>query len=263
MQRIVSASNETFRAFARLCRDKQARDSEGLCVLDGLKLAADAAGSGLPILQLWATEFCMEKHAEQMRPLAAAAERLFLLGDAAAKKASELKAPQGVFAVVRRPAPCSVAELAEQPRILGLCSLQNPENVGAAVRSAAALGFGGVLLSADCADLWSPRALRAGAGCQLRLSTAVAEDFTAAVRQLSAAGVCTLASALHRDALPISRVERRQRMFVAVGNEGNGLPQAVIDACDSAVVIPMSGAAESLNAAAAAAILLWELRRDG
>ncbi|MBQ9959286.1 MAG: RNA methyltransferase [Oscillospiraceae bacterium] len=260
MREITSAENEKLKQFTRVCREKKLRDEMGVCVLDGAKLCADAHAGGLRVLQLWLSEDAAERYGEQLQGVAAAADEVFVLRAKAAAKLSELKAPQGVFALVQRPQAVSVKALCANSRILGLCSLQNPENVGAAIRTAAALGFGGVLLSADCADAWSPRALRAGAGCQLQVDMAVADDYAAAVASLREAGVYTMASALHRDAVQLGSVQRRPQMFIAVGNEGRGLPQDVIDACDDAVVIPMSERAESLNAAAAAAILLWELR---
>ena len=260
MLEITSAENEKLKQLSRLCREKKLRDELGVCVLDGAKLCADAEAGGLTVLQLWLSEDAAERYGDILQRVIAAAEECYILRAKAAAKLSELKAPQGVFALVKRPEEVSVSQLAGHSRILGLCSLQNPENVGAAIRTAAALGYGGVLLSADCADAWSPRALRAGAGCQLQTDIAVAQDFAAAVSQLNDAGVTTLASALHTDAVELGNVEKTPHMFIAIGNEGHGLPQSVIEASSSAVVIPMSERAESLNAAAAAAILLWELR---
>ena len=82
----------------------------------------------------------------------------------------------------------------------------------------------------------------------------------AAVRELNGMGFLTLASALKEGAEPMQKVRESGRLFIAVGNEGRGLPEGVTEACSGTVIIPMSGKVESLNANAAASILMWELR---
>ena len=263
MQEITSQDNGKLRAFMALCREKKERDRSGLCVLDGVKICRDAAATGYRLRQLWITGDAAERYARETEELSAAADEIFVIRSSAAKKLSELNSPQGVFAAVERPAPVSVKELASHSRILGLCGLQNPENVGGCVRTATALGFGALLLSSDCADIWSPRAVRAAAGTQFSCSISVTSDFAASVGELRDEGVLTCASALHRDSIPVTEVEKGGRLFLAVGSEGQGLPDDVTEACDKTVRIPMSASAESLNAAAAAAVMMWELREAG
>ncbi len=262
MQEIRSRDNSKLRGFLGLYREKKERDAAKLCVLDGVKICRDAALSGVPLKQFWITDTASEKYSDEISEISGAAQEIYLIADHAASRISELGTPQGVFAVAARPEPCSEQEISGSARILGLCGIQNPENVGGSVRTAAALGFGSLLISSDCADIWSPRALRAGAGTQLFCRVCVTSDFRGSVEELKRAGVFTCASALHRDSVPVTGIGEREKLFIAVGSEGRGLPDEVTESCDAVVHIPMSGSAESLNAAAAAAIMMWELR-DG
>lgn len=262
MQEITSRDNGKLRAFMALCREKKERDRAGLCVLDGVKICRDAVMRGQTLRQLWISEDAAERYPIETEDLSAASDEIFMIRSSAAKRLSELNSPQGVFAAVEIPAETDMHDIASHSRILGLCGLQNPENVGGCVRTAAALGFDAILLSSDCADVWSPRAIRAAAGTQFACRVAVTSDFAASVGELKNAGVLTCASALHMDSVPVTDIEKDRRLFLAVGSEGQGLPGDVVEACEKLIHIPMSGSAESLNAAAAAAVMMWELR-DG
>lgn len=260
MQEITSKDNGRLRGFMALCREKKERDRSGLCVLDGVKMCRDAASAGIPVIQLWITDTASEKYAADISEISATADEIFLIKDGAAGRLSELNTPQGVFAVVRRPDTVPVSDLTVSDRILGLFGLQNPENLGGGVRTAAALGYGSLLLSSDCADIWSPRALRAGVGTQLFCNVCVTSDPVSAIAEIRRAGVYTCASALHRDSVPVTEISGKDKLFLAIGSEGRGLPEDITESCDVTVHIPMSSSAESLNAAAAAAVMMWELR---
>ena len=262
MQEISSQDNGRLKAFAALCREKRERDRNGSVILDGVKICRDAVSSGHRVRQLWITEEAQEKYSRDIPELITASDEVFVIKGSAARKLSELVTPQGVFAEVERPAWTEPAELASGSRILGLCGVQNPENVGSCIRTAAALGYSAVLLSSDCADVWSPRTVRAAAGTQLSCRIASTRDFAGSVRELANAGVLTCASALHSDSVYVSDVPRDRKIFLAVGSEGSGLPDDVTEACEIRIRIPMSGSAESLNAAAAAAVMMWELRDE-
>ncbi len=262
MQEITSRDNGSLKRFLALCREKKERERNGLCVLDGVKICRDAVVYGHRLKQLWVSKDASDRYSDEVKKLADAADELFMISDSAAQKLSELNSPQGIFAVVEIPAAVSVDDIGSHSRILGICSLQNPENVGSCIRSAAALGFDSLLVSTDCADVWSPRAIRAASGTQFSCRISFTDDFAASVRQLRSSGVLTCASALHRDSVPVTEIKTDRSLFLAVGNEGRGLPEETVAACEKMIHIPMSGSAESLNAAAAAAVMMWELR-DG
>ena len=133
--------------------------------------------------------------------------------------------------------------------------------MGTILRTAEALGVGGILLSRGCCDIYSPKVLRGSMGAIFRLPFLVVEDLPAYLSKQKEKGYSIYAAVPDRNAVPITEIPFSKRCAVVVGNEGNGLTQACIQACTQSVTIPMEGRAESLNAAIAASILVWEMVR--
>lgn len=141
--------------------------------------------------------------------------------------------------------------------------LQDPGNLGTILRTAEALGIGRVVLLGDCCDPLSPKALRASMGAVFRLGLSLERSRQGLFSRLRGEGFRLLASVPDSAALPVTEVDFSQGpCAVFIGNEGNGLSQETISQCQR-VTIPMAGRAESLNASAAATILLWEMARAG
>jgi len=192
-------------------------------------------------------------------PAAAVADSIF---DALA----DTKSPQGALAVVRlRPQPIEALAAPRPsgaPRLLVLMDgLQDPGNVGAVVRTAAAAGFRGAVLTEDSADLLAPKALRATMGAAFRMPHARCADAAAALRLLSAAGFRSYAACAGAAASCFGAGELAGDSVIVVGQEGAGVSPAARAACDRELSIPMPGGAESLNAAIAASILIYEAVR--
>jgi TrmH family RNA methyltransferase len=261
MTEIQSKSNERLKRLTELARSKHARDQKGVALVDGGKLCLDAVRTGHSLLELWITEYAYQKEPEQAQQLCAAAEEIFLLKGSAADRISDLKSPQGVWGVFRRPAFASPESLYTASRVLGIAEIQNPENAGAMIRTASALGYDGIIVSSETADLWSPRVLRAGALAQFNIPIAFTDDLVRIVVSMKEAGFLTCASALDESASSVQEIPSERKIFILIGNEGHGLPADLIKACEQSVYLPMSNGVDSLNANAAAAILMWELRR--
>jgi tRNA G18 (ribose-2'-O)-methylase SpoU len=166
---------------------------------------------------------------------------------------------RGILCAMERPAPLAAeAVLAGAKRILVLENVVDGTNVGALMRSAAALGAEGVLLTPDSCDPLQRRAARVSMGAALRIPWAVCEDPLAL---LKAAGFTTAALALRENAVSIreERLKAAEKLALFLGAEGDGLRQETIDGCDHAVIIPMHNSVNSLNVAAAGAVACWEL----
>lgn len=170
---------------------------------------------------------------------------------------SSVPADVGVLAVIATPAPT----LAAPARFhLLLDELQDPGNVGTILRTAAAAGVEQVLLSKHCAFAWSPKVLRAGQGAHFLTTIVEDVDLPAWAGQFRAGGGQVLATAAGGDC-DLYDALLRDPCAVAIGNEGTGLSPALAAKADVTVAIPMPGGMESLNAAAAAAVVLYELVR--
>jgi len=167
---------------------------------------------------------------------------------------SPVTTPTGILALVKTPALMPP----EQPDfVLMLESIQDPGNLGSLLRNAAAAGVDVVYLSEGCTEAWSPRALRGGQGAQFVLPIVEQTDLPAVIRDFEGQ---TLATTMHGASL-YDR-ELSGKVAFVIGNEGAGLSQAVIDVATAQVTIPMPGKVESLNAAAAAAVCLFERVRQ-
>ena len=127
------------------------------------------------------------------------------------------------------------------------------------MRSAAALGMDELILCGDCADIYSSKTVRGSMGALFRLKLSLCRDSAAAVRGIQTAGRRVLAAALADNARPVKQAGLRASDCIAIGNEGHGLGREVLDLCDGSVIIPMRAGSESLNAATAAAIFMWEI----
>lgn len=137
-------------------------------------------------------------------------------------------------------------------------SVRDPGNLGTIIRNANALGIDELIISADCADIYNPRTVRAAMGALFRQKITVCRDIISAVSVLREMGYCVLAAALSQSSVSITNVDVSCRTCFLIGNEGHGLDGELINACSGSVIIPMQNGCESLNAAAAAAILMWE-----
>ena len=142
----------------------------------------------------------------------------------------------------------------------GLENIQDPSNMGTILRTAEALGIDGVILSKDCCDIYSPKVVRGSMGAVFRLPVIIAEDFTEYISKLAKSNIMIYAST-PRNAEDIESVDFSKGGVMLIGNEGNGLKDETIKACSKRVKINMKGRAESLNAAAAAAILLYRFQQ--
>ncbi len=256
MDTITSRTNERVKAAALLGTDASSRRSEGLCLVDGIKLCREASSRGL-LREIWFTEDALRRLGGEPERLAG---RAVLMSPHVGEKLSYQREPSGVVGIASIPRSPELGFLSDKRRAVVLWGIQDPANVGALLRSAAALGFDGAVLCEGCADPFSPRALRAsmGAAFALPLIFAGGRQTVAALRLF---GCSTVAAALERTAVPIEDVDKTGALALFIGSEGRGLPPEAVAACDVTAYIPISDAVESLNAASAAAIAMWVVTR--
>ncbi len=177
-------------------------------------------------------------------------------------------APEDVFTYVspleNSPGPLFAVKIPALPetaprRVIVLENLQDPGNVGTILRTAAAFGCDLAVLAGECADPYNPKTVRAAMGAlfRQRLIELPLSGLAAALRGW---GLPLYGAALSADAADVTDTDL-SAAAVAVGNEGHGLSRELLDLCDGKIIIPMAPGSESLNAAVAASILLWEMSR--
>lgn len=172
---------------------------------------------------------------------------------------------RGLWAVLRRKKLQSVEEFCKsKSRIAVLYDVVNPTNVGAIMRSAAALGMDGCLLSEKSVNPLTRRSARVSMGTVFQIPWTVAGKGIDLISLLKGQGFECAAMALTKNSVPPNddRIKNIPRLAVILGTEGTGLPEDIIDACDHRVMIPMYHGVDSLNVAAASAVIFWELSRS-
>ena len=147
-------------------------------------------------------------------------------------------------------------------RYLVLCQMQDPGNMGMILRTCDALGTD-MLLMTECCDIYSPKVIRATMGSIFRVPCLETASWRELLYQLQTAKIISYASVPVKQADSLAETNFPSGSAVWIGNEGNGLPEELIASCEKKITIPMKGGAESLNAAMAAGIFLWEMMRSG
>ena len=257
MEEITSRTNPKVVAAARLLKTAERR-REGRALLEGARLVADAAENGYPIETLFVTASALGKYEDYLRLPLKTAGQTYTVADHVAEKLAETASPQGVFAVVRTEKTLPPVD----PKGFYVCAddLQNPENLGALARTAEAFGVTGLIVSGG-ADPYAGKSLRASMGALLRLPVYSETDAPAFLSSLREKGLSVFGAVLDPDAEDVRTINAAGGKVLVIGNEGAGIGADVKRVCDKKVIIPMTGRAESLNAAAAAAILIWEFVR--
>ena len=183
------------------------------------------------------------------------------LEDGALAKVADTVTPQGVMAVTaRRPAALD-SVLAAGPPVLVLVDVQDPGNVGTLLRTAEASGTAGAVVAGSSADPFGPKAVRASAGAVFHLPIAIEAQVGPVLETLRSDGMRIIATDAQSDT-SVTGCDLTGAVAIVLGNEGAGLDPAVLGACDAVAAVPIEGRAESLNVAAAGAVVLFEARRQ-
>lgn len=261
--KISAQDNGAVKLYRKLARSKKDRTREGLFVLEGLRLVSDAVQNGAVLTHLFWTEEGYARWKEEFIPADLGETRCALLSDALGTALSQTEHSQGVYAICRMPEQPALSDLIRPGgNYAVLHQLQDPGNAGMILRTADALGLDGVIYSASC-DIFSPKVVRATMGSLFRVPLCCTADITPVLETCRTAGVETCAAVVSGVAEFVGQCGFKKGTAVVIGNEGNGLPELVSAACDRRVTIPMHGTIESLNAAMAAGIILWEVQKAG
>ena len=254
---ITSKDNEIIKHISKLLSSARYRRETGTFAAEGVRLCTDGAESGATDKAFLYTARAAEKYSENFEKIRQAAEAEYELSDALFKKISDTTAPQGFMCIFKTLDKMKILnKIDKKGKYAALENIQDPSNMGTILRTAEALGTSGIILSSDCCDIYSPKVVRGSMGAVFRIPVIIVENFTEYISGLTESGMMTYASTPHQ-AENINSVNFSGGSVVLIGNEGNGLKEETINACYKRIKIPMNGRAESLNAAAAAAILLY------
>ncbi len=275
-EEIITSGQNKYVSEARMLDEKKRRDSSRLFRFDGVKLLCEAIERGVELEYLLVSDEKYDSIFEKTVQIYSVRRedipcRIIPVKQSVFEKISSEKAPEGVICVAKyidkfhkfvkinnegKIFPSGIAEDGE--RVLLLESVRDPQNVGAIIRSATAMGADRIIMSADCADIYNSKTVRASMGTLFGMRIDRVDSIPEAIRSLQADGRRVFAAALDDKAQRLGQVSITPSDCILIGNEGHGLTPEAIQACDSTLYIPMQSGVESLNAAVAASVLLWE-----
>ena len=254
MDRITSVKNPMIRDL-RALGQRKARLAQGAFLVEGEKMIREALGCGLAIRDAVA----MEAHEAFLAELVSLGARAAIVPQGLLEAVCDTRTPQGVCASFALPEPIPLE--AAPARIVALDGVQDPGNVGTIWRTADAAGLDGLLFGGGCADPLSPKVQRSAMGSGFRVPFMLEDDLPAALRALRERGWRVIASDLHGTDF-YTHPDPGDRYVLVIGNEARGISDAVRAEADMLLKLPMRGGAESLNAAVAAGIMMYELTKQ-
>ena len=266
---IITSAQNKYVSLARSLSERKQRQKSSLYRFDGIKLMCEAAKKGVSIDFLLIKESAHDTVTERARALysievEAISCKIIAVSDTTFDKISEENAPEGVITVanydLERHRVTGAEELAvgKGEKILLLESVRDPQNVGAILRTAAAFSVDRVIMGKDCADIYNSKTVRASMGAVFSMRIDRVESIPEAIGALRSSQRRVFAAALDERAERLGKAEFVDGDCVVIGNEGHGLSSDTVAACDASVFIPMAEGVESLNAAVAASVLMWE-----
>lgn len=284
---ITSFNNKAVRDVVQLNQKAKARDKQGLFVAEGVKMFAEAPTGRIAkvyIAQRMEEEL-REKYEDKLGKLSCET-----VADEVFDKMSDTKTPQGVLCLIRQfhydiedmlagkyrrnnqgmsivMNDDSHTETKDKKQMLFIVleDMQDPGNLGTVFRTGEGAGVDGIIMSGRTVDVYNPKTIRSTMGSVYRVPFLYAEDICAAIRTLQQHGICVYAAQLKKSK-SYDMFDYRKGTAFLIGNESNGLKEETAECADAYLRIPMEGRVESLNAAVASSILLYEAyrqRRDG
>jgi len=266
---ITSRSNQFVKWVVSL-HEKKNRKESGYFLAEGIKLTKEAFEAGLPI------DYCIVSEGKKDAVIKSLGDlyrtdrfektRFVTVSESVFEKISTEKAPQGVISVIKhldffRDMDIIYKEeffLKPEEKAIFLFSMRDPSNLGAVIRSSVAFGIDHIILTDDCADIYSPKTVRSAMGSLFRVKVTTVKDAESFIIAAKENYRRVFAAELTESAVSLSDIQLKGSDIVIIGNEGHGIASEVSSVCNASVYIPISKKTESLNASVAAAIFMWE-----
>lgn len=253
---ITSTSNPQVKNLQQLAKKARARKEQDVFLVEGMKMFQEAPRE--KIQKVYISKGLYEEKGQAFLeglPFEVLEDRVF-------EAASDTKTPQGVLCVIKQYHYCLEDMICkESPHLLLLENLQDPGNLGTIMRTAEGAGADGVILSQSSVDLYNPKTIRSTMGSIYRMPFLYVDSLEEVLPVLKGKGIRTYAAHLQGENC-YDQEDYREGCAFFIGNEGNGLTEALSRRADTWIRIPMHGKLESLNAAVAASILMYEVCRQ-
>lgn len=251
---ISSSSNEQIKRIIQLKEKSRARKKEGCFLVEGIKMVMEAPKSDIE-------KIYVSNHFMEQNPGLFNEKDVQIVEEGIFKKISDTVTPQGVLAIVKQKKYTLEQLLEENSRqkrcFVVLDKIQDPGNLGTIIRTGEGAGIDGVIMSSTTVDVYNPKVIRSTMGSIYRVPFVIENDLPGAVKKLKDLGITCYAAHLKGEAY--NKEEFSKKTALLIGNEANGLSDEVSSMADRLIKIPMAGKVESLNAAIATAILMYQV----
>ena len=251
---ITSTSNMQIKQITALLKKSKERKEQGAFVVEGRKMFEEICQEKSRVIKAYFSE----SYFREQYPDGTAPEIPYeIVADSVFDSMAETVTPQGVLAIVKMP-QYSLEEMIENAGTLVLLeNLRDPGNLGTIIRTAEAAGVSGVILSKESVDIYNPKVIRSTMGAVYRVPFLYVEDFYGLLKELDSRNIRLLAAHL-KGTKTFDKADYSGKTGILIGNEANGLSEKASELAEEKVLIPMAGSVESLNAAVAAALLMYE-----
>lgn len=256
---ISSRKNQTLLRAYSLSSEKRVRDELGLFCAEGYKLLSEALESNLSVESVFFTQKALDNFYDLLEKCDSKTA-LYLVTDECFSKLTTEKAPQGIFSCIRKPQSTDLC--ASDGNFIILDEIQNPLNIGAIIRCAYSLGQNKIVLSSNCADPYSPKTVRAAMGSLFKVKLYTNIDTKEFIKEQQTFKNRVFCTALHTHSKTLGTFDFLESDSIVICNEGHGASKELLDVCYASLEIPMFKGAESLNAATACAVVLWEKNKN-
>lgn len=260
---ITSTSNARVKGLVNLIKKKKVRDADSVYVVEGIRMFKEVPLEELK--EVYVSESFYKKERNVIEEVLKDSRiKPELVTDTVYAHISDTKSPQGILCVVRRKAYTLERIMGapeKHPHMIVLEHLQDPGNLGTIFRTAEAAGVTGIILDKECVDIYNPKTIRSTMGAIYRVPFVYVDDLHEAINQLKEKDISVYAAHL-QDSVDYDEPDYTKGCAFLIGNEGNGLTKETADLADSYIKIPMAGQVESLNAAVAATVLMFEVSRQ-
>lgn len=254
--RITSRTNQLIIDISKL-KDKKYRDDNSLFAFEGIKLFKEALSSGITPRNI----FVSEDSNEAIHIVQSSGLDHYVVSGSVYDKISIDKSPDGILCTCEYISKIHNDSPEFNENAIILCDIQDPGNLGTCIRSARAFGINELILAGNCADIYNRRCIRAAMGALFRQKISRINNPLRAIEICRSANKKIIATALRSDAKELHKIKIDNSTVFAIGNEGHGLSAEFISKSDECAIIPMKGDTESLNAAIASSIIMWEISR--
>ncbi len=254
---ITSTGNAQVKELLQLQKKSKARNERNVFIVEGIKMFSEAPRNRIEKVFISETLFNRKKQELNLDGL-----KVEILSDKVFSHVSDTKTPQGILCIVRQKKTKLEGIFAQNPaHLMILDNLQDPGNLGTIVRTAEGAGVSGIILSKDCVDIYNPKTIRSTMGSIYRMPFLYVEDLENTIDEVKKQDIKVYAAHLQGKNNYDEENYKTGCAFL-IGNEGNGLRDEIAEKADIWVKIQMQGQVESLNAAIASSILMFEVCRQ-